>query len=276
MAGNKSKKTKSECDLDQLVQSSFGGTNSQLLKLMQEAEETVGDDQIPPEPEDGFEQLMVKMEQRGVKPYSEKKAPKDREATEKKKPRALRALVRVALAATILGSVLAMTSITAGAKRGYKFKAKTRISVNEGVVLNTTNDIIEEDRLNSAYTEIENTIGINVLKLGDRPADFRYIKTAINKQRATMYFTYKDEMIYLIQQVGTMEQSTNYVSDRLEKNSVYNVWLQESIMINRAAVDETQTEFSIQLIKGNAQYYLVGIVEEDLFKEIVQDLNFKK
>ena len=61
-------------DAERLLQEAFGVSEDQLLKDFILAQTEVKDSDIPPEPEDGFERLMAKLEAEvGTSPESEKR-----------------------------------------------------------------------------------------------------------------------------------------------------------------------------------------------------------
>lgn len=270
MIDRKENKDKTEYELDQIVQASFGYSDEQLLEQMDMAEEMVDDDQIPPEPEDGFAQLMAKAESRGIIPYSEAKD----SDKEERKIRRLGPLIKVGLAVAVLSSVLLMTSITAGAKRSYKYEARTRVEMKGDTVLNSAENVLKKDRLEDAYKSIKEQIGINVLRFGEIPKGLVYLKISINDERALLYFTYNGEHVHFVQQKGIKEKSINFDTDRKENDTVYNSWLKEKIPITSAEVDDGQEEYSASIIANNSYYYFSGIMEKEVFKAIVGDMRY--
>lgn len=292
MAKNQDKeKNEYDFDFDQQLRSSCGCADDQILEVIEFAEKTVDDSQIPPASDDGFERLMAEIERRKLVAYSETTAKESAESTEekitnfneeseKRRIRCLGPLLKVALAVAILGSVLAFTAIQAGAKRSYEYEQSKRDSVRNDVVLNNEMNKQTEGDLEAAYEEIHDQIGIRVLKLGKRLPGMWYVKTALNNRHATMYFEYNGNRFYILQQVRTEENSYNTLSDRIENesaqgvDSVYNKWLNREIVIEQAVIDGNEKEYSAQILEDNACYYLAGIMDEADFKKIVEDVKF--
>lgn len=292
MAKNQDKeKNEYDFDFDQQLRSSCGCADDQILEVIEFAEKTVDDSQIPPASDDGFERLMAEIERRKLVAYSETTAKESAEGTEekitnfneeseKRRIRCLGPLLKVALAVAILGSVLAFTAIQAGAKRSYEYEQRKRDSVRNDVVLNNEMNKQTEGELEAAYEEIHNQVGINVLILGTKPDSMWYVKTAVNNRHATMYFEYEGNHFYILQQVRTEDNSFNTLSDRLESenaqgiDSVYNSWLNKEIAIEYAVVEGDEKEYSAQITEDNACYYLAGIMDEADFKKIVEDVRF--
>lgn len=292
MAKNQDKeKNEYDFDFDQQLRSSCGCADDQILEVIEFAEKTVDDSQIPPASDDGFERLMAEIERRKLVAYSETTAKESAESieekitnyneeSEKRRIRCLGPLLKVALAVAILGSVLAFTAIQAGAKRSYEYEQRKRDSVRNDVVLNNEMNKQTEGELEAAYEEIHNQVGINVLILGTKPDSMWYVKTAVNNRHATMYFEYEGNHFYILQQVRTEDNSFNTLSDRLESedaqgiDSVYNSWLNKEIAIEYAVVEGDEKEYSAQITEDNACYYLAGIMDEADFKKIVEDVRF--
>lgn len=292
MAKNQDKeKNEYDFDFDQQLRSSCGCADDQILEVIEFAEKTVDDSQIPPASDDGFERLMAEIERRKLVAYSETTAKESAEGTEekitnfneeseKRRIRCLGPLLKVALAVAILGSVLAFTAIQAGAKRSYEYEQSKRDSVRNDVAFDNEMNKDAEGELEQAYEDIHNQVGINVLTLGTKPEGMWYVKTAVNNRHATMYFEYEGNHFYILQQVRTEDNSFNTLSDRHESENVqgidgvYNSWLNKEIAIEYAVVEGDEKEYSAQIIEDNACYYLAGIMDEADFKKIVEDVRF--
>lgn len=94
-------------DAERLLQEAFGVSEDQLLKDFILAQTEVKDSDIPPEPEDGFERLMAKLEAEvGTSPESEKESSSENIVKlheEVRKPRRLKTIVKVSVAAAGCG-----------------------------------------------------------------------------------------------------------------------------------------------------------------------------
>ena len=93
-------------DAERLLQEAFGVSEDQLLKDFILAQTEVKDSDIPPEPEDGFERLMAKLEAEvGTSPESEKESSSENIVKlheEARKPRRLKSIVKVSVAAAAI------------------------------------------------------------------------------------------------------------------------------------------------------------------------------
>lgn len=264
-----------EYDLDQLLRKSFGCDDDHLLEQMRQAQICISDSQIPPEPEDGFSRLVEDIGKRGLKPrYQEEMAEQALHGDENRKIRRLGPFFRVALAAVILGSVLMATSIPGGAKKSYEYSQSARENSRNDAAMDNEKNKQASGSLEEAYKKIHEQIGINVLKLRYKPLDMRYEHTAINFRHATMSFEYKGKQFYVTQQLRNTDNSVNTLSDRDKHDKVYNEWLDQDIIIEKAITEGGEEEFSALILEDNACYYLTGIVPEKEFKEIISKLYY--
>ncbi|MDB2008254.1 DUF4367 domain-containing protein [[Clostridium] symbiosum] len=264
---------KTEYDLDQLLKESFRMDDKSLLERFQRAQTEIDDSQIPPEPEDGFERLLDKIEEKGIEPQYIR----DRETESRSgKRRRLKPMLKVALVAAVVVGVMMATTLTVGAKKYFTYRKTVRASVRNDVVLDNDQNKNYEGRLERAYREIEKSTGISAVRLEDIPPEMIYLRTEINGQTATMTFEYKENVFHVVQQIKDMSNSTNIISDRNDKDQVYNKWINQNIEIQNKLLHNGEIEYSAEIIKENSYYYLAGIMEKEVFIKIVENLNIEQ
>lgn len=266
-------------DAERLLQEAFGVSEDQLLKDFILAQTEVKDSDIPPEPEDGFERLMAKLEAEvGTSPESEKESSSENIVKlheEARKPRRLKTIVKVSVAAAIAVMVVAM-GISAGAKREYRYVVREEGSVRSDIVLNNVDMIQTEDALEKAYTEIAKKTKIQAIRFAYIPEKMHYIKTDIASTRVVMYFEYDKYRVKIIQQFRDGGNSTNIISDRKKAMKVHNDLLNEDINIQQAKIDSGEMEYSSIVIKGATYYQISGIMPQKEFKKIVENMYLEK
>ena len=205
-------------DAERLLQEAFGVSEDQLLKDFILAQTEVKDSEIPPESEDGFERLMAKLEAEvGTSPESEKESSSEniiKLHEEARKPRRLKSIVKVSVAAAAIAVMVVAMGISAGAKREYRYVVRERDSVRSDIVLNNVDTIQIEDELEKAYTEIAEKTKIQAIRFAYIPEKMHYIKTDITSTRVVMYFEYGKYKVKIIQQFRDNGNSTNIISDR--------------------------------------------------------------
>lgn len=267
-------------DAERLLQEAFGVSEDQLLKDFILAQTEVKDSDIPPEPEDGFERLMAKLEAEvGTSPESEKESSSENIVKlheEVRKPRRLKTIVKVSVAAAAIAVMVVAMGISAGAKREYRYVVREKDSVRNEIVLNNVEAIPGEDELDKAYIEIAKKTKIQAIRFAYIPEKMHYIKTDITSTRVIMYFEYDKYRVKIIQQFRDGGNSTNIISDRKKAMKVHNDLLNEDINIQQAKIDSGEMEYSAIVIKGAAYYQISGIMPQKEFKKIVENMYLEK
>ena len=262
---------KTEYDLDQLLKESFRMDDKSLLERFQRAQNEIDDSQIPPEPEDGFERLLDKIEEKGIEPQYIR----DRETESRSgKRRRLKPMLKVALVAAVVVGVMMATTLTVGAKKYFTYRKTVKPSIRNAVVLNNDKNKEDYGRLEEAYTEIEQTLGIAAIRLEYMPQNLIYTNTVITGDTATMLFKCGDNYFNVVQQIRSVENSSGITSDRNNSNgnTVYNNWLNKTIEIQTSSVDNQKIEYSAEVIFEDSYYYLSGVIDKDDFVNIVKNL----
>ena len=267
-------------DAERLLQEAFGVSEDQLLKDFILAQTEVKDSEIPPESEDGFERLMAKLEAEvGTSPESEKESSSENIVKlheEARKPRRLKTIVKVSVAAAAIAVMVVAMGISAGAKREYRYVVREKDSVRNEIVLNNVEAIPGEDELDKAYTEIAKKTKIQAIRFAYIPEKMHYIKTDIASTRVVMYFEYDKYRVKIIQQFRDGGNSANIISDRKKAMKVHNDLLNEDISIQQAKIDSGEMEYSAIVIKGAAYYQISGIMPQKEFKKIVENMYLEK
>ena len=267
-------------DAERLLQEAFGVSEDQLLKDFILAQTEVKDSDIPPEPEEGFERLMAKLEAEvGTSPESEKESSSENIVKlheEARKPRRLKTIVKVSVAAAAIAVMVVAMGISAGAKREYRYVVREEGSVRSDIVLNNVDMIQTEDALEKAYTEIAKKTKIQAIRFAYIPEKMHYIKTDIASTRVVMYFEYDKYRVKIIQQFRDGGNSTNIISDRKKAMKVHNDLLNEDINIQQAKIDSGEMEYSSIVIKGATYYQISGIMPQKEFKKIVENMYLEK
>lgn len=263
-------------DAERLLQEAFGVSEDQLLKDFILAQTEVKDSDIPPESEDGFERLMAKLEAEvGTSPESEKESSSENIVKlheEVRKPRRLKTIVKVSVAAAAIAVMVVAMGISAGAKREYRYVVRERDSLRNEIVLNNIEAAPGEDELDRTYIEIARKTKMHVMKLAYIPRNLEYVKADIGETRAVIYFRYGKYKVKLVQQIGDVGNSMSVVSDRKKETHVYNELLRDNINIDRASIENGKIEYSSYYVKGNSYYQISGVMPQREFCKIIENL----
>lgn len=267
-------------DAERLLQEAFGVSEDQLLKDFILAQTEVKDSDIPPEPEDGFERLMAKLEAEvGTSPESEKESSSENIVKlheEARKPRRLKSIVKVSVAAAAIAVMVVAMGISAGAKREYRYVVREKAGVQNKSVLNNVEVFLENDELEQAYTEIVEKTDVQPLRLAYIPNGMNFIKSDIGKTWATLYFEYNQHWIKVFQRIGDVGNSVNIISDRKKQEYIYNDLLAQKIYIDEAKTEKGKQEYSSYFVKNNMYYHISGVMPKKEFEKIVENLFLEK
>lgn len=267
---------KDEKDAERLLQEAFGVSEDQILRDFITAQTEVKDGDIPPEPEDGFERLMAKLNaEMGTDPEKEEHSSGEKVVNvheEIRKPRRLKTVVKVSLAAAAVAVMIGAMGISAGAKREYRYVVREKDSVRNEIVLNNVEAISGEDELDRAYMEITKKTKVRPLKFAYMPEKMEYIKTDIQEDWSMMYFKYDQYWIKFFEQVGDIGNSASVTSDRKKREYVYNDLLKQKIYIEEAKTEKNEIEYSSYIVMGDMYYQLSGIMPKKEFKQVIKNL----
>ncbi len=279
-----------EDDLDRLVRQAFGVDEDQLMHDFLLAQTEIREDQIPPEPEDGFDQLIKKMEERGIRPKyvnaklagihlapssdtsQGEKTSGEITAVHNHKPRRLKTIIKVALIAAVLMAMVLGMGMTARARRRYTYHVTERDLPGIDIMYDKGNVSEQGDVLEDAYQTIRKELGINVLKLNYIPSDMVFEKLSIIKNHATLCFLYDGRYIYVTQQVRLDGSSFNKVTDRKPYKLVYNKWLDKELPVEMNITDKGEREFHVRFAEQDSYFSIEGIMEEEEFKQIIENI----
>ena len=265
--------------ISRCLQEAFGYTDEQLLKQLDQANETLKDVTF-----DGAEdRIMKKIMARKAELEKQTSAPEPeternitlvKADTEDRKDKKIvrfgkkKVLATVALVAVIAG----MLGGTAVGKKNYFFRKSENIAPS--VIIDNARNNNSASKLDSAYEEMKNKIDIPILKMAYRPSDLYFDKCIIYKDEADLIFSYYDNIIIFQQMKRGKETSLNYDYDNQTEKEIFNRWLNQNIKyyINTDRIGNP--EYESMILIDNQLYYLFGSLLEEEFKKILEYLNF--
>lgn len=197
------------------------------------------------------------------------------EAEEKKKneKKVIRFGKKKVLATAALVAVIAgMLGGTAIGKKSYFFRNGR--GDRAVILLNNDKNKSEDSEIQEIYKEINETVKIPVIKLGYYPAGMTVCNYELYEDEAVIQFLYKDNYIRMIQAKCKKNNSINLESDRIQKEIVFNTWIQKDIEYSVNEIANGKKEYEVLIPYQNNFYYLSGIIEEEVFIKIIKNLNF--
>ncbi|RHS26228.1 hypothetical protein DWV69_03235 [Clostridium sp. AF12-19] len=265
--------------ISRCLQEAFGYTDEQLLKQLDQANETLKDVTF-----DGAEdRIMKKIMARKAELEKETSAPEPEternitlvkaEPEERKDKKIVRFGKKKVLATVALVAVIAgMLGGTAVGKKNYFFR---RIN-NSEPILRVDNDKNknQSSELQNAYQVIEQHLNMPILKLGYCPRNLVFEDFNIYYDEALIEFKYGENIISFLQTKKGKSASTHYESDGVIADKVYNEWLNEEIRYTSNKLDDGNKEYEVLITVEDNLYYISGIIPENELRKILESLNF--
>lgn len=226
-------------------------------------------------PDDSFDDLMrrIAAEQKETEPGSVK----NEDTASPKKPFHIRKRVLLAVAAA---AVLA-AAMGVGATGAKLFVPKVENSSKDGEFNTTINngdieekkDITEEE----AYQEIEDKIGIQALRVSDKPDGMKLEKVYIDEYsgEAQMEFYISEHVFILYENKQTDSSSFDKKTDGEIVDTIESFYLEEKLGITQINKGDGEYSYEVQFERGNAYYYVNSDLELDEFEKIIMGIIFK-
>lgn len=262
-------------------------------------------------PEDGFQKLMAKMEARGITPRmmadfdgASQRWMGDEESWEGKLPHELdrredrgewrervvevwasvkmvlqRPVKRagvVAVGFILIAAMFLVPKIDAIATRRFSYESSVRDG-NTGTITwdNQDDRITNVGSLERAYERIKEESDASLLRLNYIPEGMKLSNCDIKKENIKLEFTYKTSQIYMFEFICSMDDTYTRTSDCQEYTTVYNEWIGKEISIQRNRLSGDKFEYMAYLESGDTYYYIQGIIPEEDFLKIIENLAFE-
>lgn len=265
--------------ISRCLQEAFGYTDEQLLKQLDQANETLKDVTF-----DGAEdRIMKKIMARKAELEKETAAPEaeterkitlvEAEPEDRKEKKIVRFGKKKVLATVALVAVIAgMLGGTAVGKRNYFFKIGSED--RSITVLDNDRNKLDSSNIEELYSKIEDELGIPVLKFGYYPDGMTIYNYELYEDEAVIQFSYENNYIRMVQAKREKNNSINLESDRVKRKTIYNEWLQKNINYSINKISDVNQECEIFITYKDNFYYFSGAMEEETFIKIIKNLNF--
>lgn len=195
------------------------------------------------------------------------------EAEEKKKneKKVIRFGKKKVLATAALVAVIAgMLGGTAIGRKSYFFRHSEKIS--NTIVVDNDNNKAEVSKLENAYADIADKYEGATLKLKYYPQNMHYESHQIYKDEAQINFIYGDKTFTVYMIKNDESTSVNFESDRKNKKTIFNKWLNKDIVYSENVLEDKKTEYEAMIVVNHVVYYIIGTMPESEFEKILKNL----
>ena len=251
--------------MDEQIKAAYGYTDRQLE---QEMDYALSHPDASPElnpPEDEFQRILSKAEQ--LQREADQKAAASR--THRRINRGK--MVRLALAAAILGTLSVGGVVSVVGRSGFRYESNGDEAIFWG---NTPVMKKESDGLQEAYDRVAEELNIPVLKMNYMPAEMKFREIKFDNKRAILKFDYNGYIIRLVEISDIVTMDNRHVSDREYFDEKYIRRLEAPVSFSKNELAEGKTEYSAEIMRTDAYYYISGIMEEDVLRNIVEQMYF--
>ena len=261
------------------LQQAYGYSDEQLLKKMEEAEKSLEDTDFPGAEERIFQKLMER------KAAEEEK--EEREGKPVQMPEPIPSGVsisggaapkrfgkrKLAISAALAAAFAVLLGITAIGGRSYFFRAR-RDELN-AVIINNNQNKKDISQLEEAYQLIESELGIPALRLDYMPSNLNFRTVVWKETSATIQFYYDSNIIILYEGEKADNMSVGIESDRTQRKTVHNEWLDQDITYLSNELEDGRIENEALLTINENIYYFSGIMPEEEFVKIIKNFLIK-
>ena len=159
---------------------------------------------------------------------------------------------------------------TAIGRKSYFFRHSEKIS--NTIVVDNDNNKAEVSKLENAYADIADKYEDATLKLKYYPQNMHYESHQIYKDEAQINFIYGDKTFTVYMIKNDESTSVNFESDRKNKKTIFNKWLNKDIVYSENVLEDKKTEYEATIVVNHVVYYIIGTMPESEFEKILKNL----
>ena len=273
---NKDSEQDKDKSIDFLLREMCDCSREDLLDEFEAASNTDIPLPIPEPAADEFEKIWSRIQEERAESADTTEQAGSEEPGEDKVIRVRFGWKRLAAIGLIACLIAGSGSIVSMGRKSYFFRERKDEIASDGVVFNNDMNMVALNGEEEAYSLIENELDIKPLRLGYMPIDMKFYEVQTGEGYVTVIFRYGDDFVYLVESKYGKEVSYNYKSDTIaeEEHDVYNKWLRKSLKIKKETLTNKKEAFETSVITDGACYRLLGIVEEEAFQKMVEELSF--
>lgn len=242
--------------IDQKIAEAFGYGDQQLAEELDRAV-AAAKEQPPTAPEGELQRIINRL---------------DRKSAAKHRKSRMKKMVKMLIAAAVLGVMMVGGSSWVGAKRYYTYEERDKENLPDTVVFNNNENILIDDSgAESAYREIAEELNIDVLELSYLPEGMSFNSITETKKRYILEFEDGTGKLFFDQGWHDKPNSLSYVSDIKKSHIVYNSYLNKELFVYEYKLEDGGVQYSVRIKEEDQYYFLEGIDVKD-FDEIVRGI----
>lgn len=195
------------------------------------------------------------------------------EMKKKRYRKVIRMAGMAAACVVFVAAVILVPRIDAIAKKNYRYEPRVEGGEKGKIIWNNQDNFITESgKLEEAYSEIKEKIGGPILKLGYIPDGMVFSNLEIKAGVARMEFVYAGNSVYMFEVLYLRDNTGIYLSDCDEYVLAENEWIGKNIPILKNQTPKGNDEYCAYFEVDNAYFTLEGIMNEEAFIKIVENV----
>ena len=247
--------------IEQSLPEAFGYGEEQLAQEMERMQEEAEDDSSRP-PASELQKIMDRLDEKPAVGH---------------KVIRMRKLVKVLVAAAVLGAMVIGGGMWVGAKRYYVQDVRDRADIENAVVFNNDeNNLVDDSEIERVYAQIEEQINSKIVELSYLPENVVFCNVVITQKKGVIEFSDGINKLFLTQGINDKPSSLSYGSDMEAYKKVYNSFFERDILIYQDKLENGENGFSIRIVEGNCYYILEGVIDIEEFEQIVCGISLWK
>ncbi len=242
--------------IDQKIAEAFGYGDQQLAEELDRAV-AAAKEQPPTAPEGELQRIINRL---------------DRKSAAKRRKSRMKKMVKMLIAAAVLGVMMVGGSSWVGAKRYYTYDLRDKENLEDVIVFNNNeSNLIDDSGAERAYKQIADRLNIEVLQLSYLPEGMIFNSLTETKTRCMLAFENDTGKLFFDQGLNDKPSSLSYVSEEGKSHKVYNYYLDQNLIVYQYELEDGGTQFSVR-IKRDKQYYFLEGIDVKEFDKIVQGI----
>lgn len=234
----------------------------EILRSFEQAEKDTRSLPLNPPPADEFDRIWTRIQ-------AERDLIPDPVPASKPRRRRINKMFAVGVAAAVLtvgGCFVAMGT------KSYFYRDGRM--VRQGIVYNNDSKVVTVRDEEEAYEKVSEELGVKTLKLGYMPDGMYFEDVVLEKGYGKLQYRCKDERMFFIQAKSNTAASSVRSSDVKKSHKIWNAGLQMEIEISKEELAGNATTYMAQFVYKGVYYYLIGVMNQNDFDEVVKRIQF--
>ena len=262
--------------IDETIRAAFGFSEDQIQEELNEA---IAHPDNSPElqaPDDEFQKIMEKIQERGIKPVPLGEGKRTSTASGHGRGSSrTRRIKKTLLMAAILSAAGVGFSLNAVGKSATKYMVVEDGDKGNNIAWSNVKGIDGINGEKEAYAKVKSELEMPVMKLGYVPSEMNFEKLVLSGNTGVLQFEYRGGDLFVAQSGDEAGHGIMDPGGRKTKISkIYNPWLGRELEIYLEELDNREKRYRTDVTPNDAgiTYSVSGVMDETEFVRIAEGL----